>query len=278
MIDCPLPGFSGLNPEVPVTIYRRHLPHWRQEGATYFVTFRLADSLPRERIEQLKHERECWERANPEPAANATEEFWRQRLAKIETWLDQGSGECLLANNRAAEIVVGAMQHFDGERYNLFARIVMPNHCHVVLRPFSNHSLERVLESWKKFSARRINAIHGRKGAVWQDEYFDRIVRDTPHLRRVMRYLQKNAGQTNGRREAWVTPGWRGWLDPEEADASGEASPGGGDIVKDDGSGDPSPVGGGIAKEDGSGEPSSVGEESRTALLSRLISSPGGQP
>ncbi|HSG71752.1 MAG TPA: hypothetical protein VLA12_15120, partial [Planctomycetaceae bacterium] len=40
------PGFRGMHPDLPVRIYRRHLPHWRQEGATYFLTFRLADSIP----------------------------------------------------------------------------------------------------------------------------------------------------------------------------------------------------------------------------------------
>ena len=39
------PGFQGLRTDIPVTVYYRHLPHWRQDGATYFVTFRLADSL-----------------------------------------------------------------------------------------------------------------------------------------------------------------------------------------------------------------------------------------
>ncbi len=39
-------GFRGLDPDLEVRIYRRGLPRWRQEGATYFVTFRLVDSLP----------------------------------------------------------------------------------------------------------------------------------------------------------------------------------------------------------------------------------------
>jgi hypothetical protein len=40
------PGFRGLDPNLPIRFYQRHLPHWRQVGATYFVTFRLADSIP----------------------------------------------------------------------------------------------------------------------------------------------------------------------------------------------------------------------------------------
>lgn len=44
---CPPPDFQGLRPDRPLTMYHRKLPHWRQDGATYFVTFHLADSLPK---------------------------------------------------------------------------------------------------------------------------------------------------------------------------------------------------------------------------------------
>ena len=47
------PGFQGLHSDIPVTFYYRHLPHWRQDGATYFVTFRLADSLPQMKLREL---------------------------------------------------------------------------------------------------------------------------------------------------------------------------------------------------------------------------------
>ena len=48
-------GFTPLDWEREIVIYKRNLPHWRQEGATYFVTFRLADSLPREAIRELQN-------------------------------------------------------------------------------------------------------------------------------------------------------------------------------------------------------------------------------
>ncbi len=43
--------------------YRRHLPHWQPAGATLFITFRLAGSLPRPVVAALKEERELEERA-----------------------------------------------------------------------------------------------------------------------------------------------------------------------------------------------------------------------
>ena len=58
----PPPGFQGLHPDKPITVYQRHLPHWRQDGATYFVTFRLADSLPQSKLDELAALKEAWGR------------------------------------------------------------------------------------------------------------------------------------------------------------------------------------------------------------------------
>src|SRR5438270_11212711 len=59
------PGFQGLDPDKPVTVYQRHLPHWRQDGATYFVTFRLADALPQSKLDELAELQAAWERQHP---------------------------------------------------------------------------------------------------------------------------------------------------------------------------------------------------------------------
>ena len=54
------PGFRGFDEHRPVRFYRRHLPHWRQEGITYFVTFRLADALPQAKLRELAAMRKEW--------------------------------------------------------------------------------------------------------------------------------------------------------------------------------------------------------------------------
>ncbi len=51
------------DPHAPVRIHEMHLPQWRQDGVTYFVTSRLADSMPREKLEQWRDERDTWLRA-----------------------------------------------------------------------------------------------------------------------------------------------------------------------------------------------------------------------
>ena len=54
------------NPLVAGLHFRGKLPHLKKEGAVYFVTFRLADSLPAHEISRLKHERQViLEQAGP---------------------------------------------------------------------------------------------------------------------------------------------------------------------------------------------------------------------
>jgi hypothetical protein len=52
--------FKPLREDEGVMRYRNHLPHWRQDAVTYFVTFRLGDSIPQPKLKIWAHERECW--------------------------------------------------------------------------------------------------------------------------------------------------------------------------------------------------------------------------
>jgi putative transposase len=91
----PPAGFVGLQPDKPVRVYLRHLPHWRQEGATYLVTFRLNDSLPQAKLIELEQMRREWEQRNPGPHTDAQlEQLSEESARRIEHWLDQGIGSC----------------------------------------------------------------------------------------------------------------------------------------------------------------------------------------
>lgn len=88
--------------------------------------------------------------------------------------------------------VVSALRHFDGERYTLLAYVVMNDHVHVLVRPHGGHRLEQTTHSWKSFTANRMQKESGRVGAVWQDESFDRIVRDEDEFWEKARYILDN--------------------------------------------------------------------------------------
>lgn len=217
-LDPPL-GFQGLRDDIPLHVYVRHMPHWRQRGATYFVTFRLADSLPEARLHELDHLRSEWYRRNPGTQDKKSyEQLARMVFERIELWLDQGSGSCVLGDSASSGLVHQSMQHFQGERYELGASVVMPNHIHCIIRPITEKEvkLEEITGSWKSFTARRINKTLGQEGELWQDESYDRIIRDEEHLWRCLQYIGRNpkkAGLANEKCQLWVNPEWErtGW-------------------------------------------------------------------
>jgi len=199
-----IPGtFRGFDSHGEVRVYRRNLPHWRQDGATYFVIFRLADSLPQSALRDLKFEVESFSTAAKELRSSGkdthqlTENFYKRYGALLDRYLDAGVGECELRNPDNSEITMHTMRHFNGQHFDLYSAVVMPNHCHVLLKPYKGVSLEETLRSWKGFSARSINKSTGRESTLWKGDSFDRIIRDEAHFRNVVRYCRKNPKKAN---------------------------------------------------------------------------------
>jgi valyl-tRNA synthetase len=185
--------FVGFDEFAEVDITRRNLPHWQQVGKTYFVTFRLADSIPASKLSALESERESWLRHNPEPWNDTQRRKYYERFsAKLDEWLDAGSGSCVLRDERAAEIVADALFHFDGERYDLGAWVVMPNHVHVVVAPREGYRLSEILHSWKSFTAHEINKLLNRSAPLWQHESYDHIIRNEQALFKIEEYIDRN--------------------------------------------------------------------------------------
>jgi predicted solute-binding protein/REP element-mobilizing transposase RayT len=187
------PAFRALDRDADIQRTRRNLPHWKQEGATHFVTFRLADAVPAQLAKQWREELETWRRFHPEPWDGAAAAEYRKRfLQPREDWLDLGHGSCLLRDSRAAIIVANALRFFDGQRYHLDVFVVMPNHVHVLVQPLAGFHLSEIVHSWKSYTARQINKVLGHSGTVWMQESFDRIVRDWDALLRCRAYIARN--------------------------------------------------------------------------------------
>ena len=211
------PHFKGFDPNGIVTSYQRHLPHWRQPGATYFVTFRLADSLPTSVLDFLSRLRLEYERRSQEPAAKSLrEEYERQTRTLIETSLDEGHGACVLQNEQNIQIVQGRLLHGLGTQHFLGCGVVMPNHVHAIICPHAGFELEDILGRVKAYSAIKINSRMGSSGQLWQAESYDRIIRDEEHLWRVIQYIGRNPLKCRHPFPdsiRWVHPEWvaAGW-------------------------------------------------------------------
>ncbi|MAT72094.1 MAG: hypothetical protein CMJ58_21520 [Planctomycetaceae bacterium] len=212
----PPPGFRGLNPQRPIEIYQRRLPHWRQAGAIYFVTFHLADAMPATKRRQLEVLRREWRRRNPDPDAASVAAHAREIFRHVEAWIDAGAGACWFRRPQYAAELRRALLCQHGARYELGCFVNMANHCHAVIRPFDQFRLEREVGVIKRLAAGAINEAEGLEGRLWQQESYDRIIRDEEHLWKVIQYIGANprrAGVPAKQWDRWINPEWEalGW-------------------------------------------------------------------
>lgn len=203
--------FQTFNRLSPVATRRRDLPHWEQEGCTYFITWRTADSVPEEILRPWLNERDAFYKTNPKPWDVAIQQSFDERFTRrMENWLDAGHGACVLRLPSVREPVLECLRHFDNTRYSLSAWVVMPNHVHVLVRPFDGWPLSRILHTWKSFTAGRINDALGSTGTFWMAESFDHIVRSPAQLERFRRYISENpakAGLGETEYDVWMGEG-----------------------------------------------------------------------
>jgi REP element-mobilizing transposase RayT len=89
-------------------------------------------------------------------------------------------------------IVRDHLQAGHDKYYQLPAAVVMPDHVHMLLRPVGEYTLSRVMKGIKGVSARLLNQRRGTRGQVWQDESWDRIVRDAAELEEKLLYMAAN--------------------------------------------------------------------------------------
>ena len=218
------PTFRPFNADGPLRVYYRHLPHWRQPGATYFVTFRQADSIPKAVLAEWLDVRQRWYRAHgldaewlksdPDRFATAyanilpgvRQAFERQQARFLYDELDRAHGSCVLRHAAPQQELIESLSHFHAARFWRGDFVVMPNHVHALIQPFDGWELEDLLGSIKKWTSRRIGhwlTAHPEaippdepqyeRDRFWQQESYDRIVRDVEELSWFRRYIADNA-------------------------------------------------------------------------------------
>ncbi|MFP4070168.1 MAG: transposase [Opitutales bacterium] len=202
------PVRSFFNPWAPVDRHGGRLPHWQQAGMTVFVTFRLADSLPQSKLDALRAQKREWLAAHPEPWAPEEErEYLRLFAGRIETWLDRNYGSCVLARPALRKLVADALRFFDGERYRQHAWVLMPNHVHALFTLDRERTLDGVLHSWKSYTAHKVQEDPAAPKPLWQEDYFDRIIRNEAHFARTLRYIRRNPANCRPNTfEVWEHP------------------------------------------------------------------------
>lgn len=189
---------------------RRDLPHWMQVGTIVFITWRTWDSIPKKvYIEWLRlranwlcghgidPEDKQWRKRVSELGWAAQAEFRRLLSERWEDCLDQCHGACVLRGPEAAKIVADSLLHFDGDRYVLTDFMVMPNHVHVLAAFPRPELMLEVCDSWKHYTATKINRLLGRKGHFWEVDSFDHLVRSDDQFDYFREYIANNPRLAN---------------------------------------------------------------------------------
>ncbi len=193
------------DPHADYSVIERKLPHWAQAGVVCFLTWRTNDSLPRDVVQRWRDERHHWLRQygiNPRAAD------WRSQLGEIDPslrqrffahfstrWhdeLDACHGACVLKDPVNAKAVADSLLYANGDLYELTDFVVMPNHIHLLATFSSEEAMLKQCQSWKHYTACRINRHIGNTGRFWQQDGFDHLVRSEAQFEHYRSYIDDN--------------------------------------------------------------------------------------
>ena len=201
--------YSGMD----LPFYERYLPHRLPPGHTFFITFRLAGSLPAEVVARLREEKLLLEAQAAQARAEGRPDnvYARQRrwFGVFDRQLDApGPGTpAYLCEPKVAAVLVEALNFYARHQaYTLLAFCLMPNHVHLVVAlPEEAPLLARTLQGLKAYTARHLNRLRQASGQVWQRESYDHRVRNADELRRIINYVLRNPVQ------AGLCAEWQHW-------------------------------------------------------------------
>lgn len=213
-----------------ITYYKRNLPHYLPLGYAFFVTFRLANSLPLHIINKLQEQHKnninrITGIISKSAKLETYNEYQQKYFEEFDSWLDRyEESPKWLADERIITIIKGIIHSLDEKEYDLIAYTIMPNHVHIVFRPIIDRDSSRspqqnaanndtnaqgndmnvvlhnkktsivteTLRRIKGSAARECNKILNRSGSFWQHESYDHVVRDSDDLNRIVEYVLNN--------------------------------------------------------------------------------------
>ena len=206
--------------------YTRNLPHYHPNEATFFITFRLYDSISFLKLKELKSEFEI--RKKELFYIYGTDKDYKSRLyslqklhfLKYDNLLDSATyGPQWLKEDSVAEIVSNKMFEFDVLKYKLIVYCIMPNHVHLVFKPNENLKIAEtniagktkdyivadIMRLLKGSTARDSNLLLNRSGCFWHHESYDHVVRNEKELNNIIMYVFNNPVK------AGLVENWKDW-------------------------------------------------------------------
>ncbi|MDP2174196.1 MAG: transposase [Candidatus Cloacimonadaceae bacterium] len=178
-----------------------HGPHYQFSDSIIFLTWRLAFTLPKHLIalfEELKAETITDNNMQDLESQKNRNAYLFQRFQEYDLALAKFQNPGFSLNEPVlAKIVTEAFHHLDGKKYELHAYCVMSNHVHILIKALTDEAgkyyyVSNIVQSLKRYTANHINIALGKKGQIWDDFYFDRIIRNMSNYENVVNYILSN--------------------------------------------------------------------------------------
>jgi REP element-mobilizing transposase RayT len=104
--------------------------------------------------------------------------------------------------DKSKDIIFEANLFHNNKKYKFYAIVILKDHVHIILQPLEKtkdayYSIREITHSIKSFSANKINRQLQRKGSVWLDESFDRIIRNEKEFIQKLNYVVNNPIKSN---------------------------------------------------------------------------------
>ena len=149
-----------------------HLSHIDIKGFYQFITFRTHDS-----IDNFLRKLSVEEKLNNE------------KQSEINDYLDISKNGAYL-NSDIVKILSDFFINKNNILYELIAFCIMPNHIHLLIKPFQKIPL--TMQIIKGTTSKIINEKIGKKGKFWAGDYYDKAIRDEKHFQVVYNYIKNN--------------------------------------------------------------------------------------
>ena len=157
-----------------------------------------------------------------------SDNFWKRHLPHFQLsagyyFITFTTFQRQLLSPPQKDCIFNAIRFMDGKKYKLFAVVVLDNHVHMIINPADK--LSKIMHSIKSFTAHEINKMLNKKGMVWQDENYDRVIRSENELSEKSVYIASNPARAGlvtdiEEKEGHSPYKWlfiKGWLNDETA-------------------------------------------------------------
>ncbi len=194
------------------TFYKAKFPHIHPVGNTFFVTFRLFESIPKSVLKSLEKDYQTKLRKlnlieDPKLKREEILNLRKHYLSKYDDLLHNiKTGPHYFKSQRIRDIISEQLHRFDGQLYDLICYSIMSNHVHILIdtkiefdaglidqKLYDNNThVSDIMKRIKGASARYANQHLGKTGSFWCKESYDMYIRNEKMLLNVIGYILEN--------------------------------------------------------------------------------------